>query len=176
MATQSNDFPKTEKGITRRNFLRGGLWAALAIMAVETVVGTVASLWPKAQSSAASNKIRVGKVSNFPVGSVTFSPEGGFFLSRVDSGFLAMSQVCTHLGCIVPWKPDEKSEDKLDAKGRFNCPCHGGIYDRYGVVTAGPPLRPFDLHPITLDGDTIVVDAGAIIRRQTYQESQALKV
>ena len=176
MATQNSNSPKEEKGITRRNFLGRAIWTVLAVLSVETVGATLASLWPKAQSSAAGNKIQVGKASDFPTGSVTFFPEGRFFLSHVDSGFLAMSHVCTHLGCIVPWVSDEKSEDKLAEKGRFNCPCHGGIYDRYGVVKAGPPPRPFDLYPVTLNGDKLVVDTGILIRRQTYEESQALKV
>lgn len=176
MATQNSGSTKKEKDITRRAFLRRGLWAALAVLAVESLGATLASLWPKAQSSTASNKIRVGKASDFPIGSVTHFADGGFFLSHVDSGFLALSQVCTHLGCITPWKPEEKSEDKLGPKGRFNCPCHGSIFDRYGQVIVAPATRPMDLHPITLDGDQLVVDTGVIIRRQTYQETQVLKV
>ncbi|MBI2831862.1 MAG: ubiquinol-cytochrome c reductase iron-sulfur subunit [Chloroflexi bacterium] len=176
MATQNSNSSKEEKGITRRNFLRAGIWTTLAVLAVETVGATIASMWPKAQSSAAGAKVRVGKATGFPIGSVTFFPEGKFFLAHVDSGFLAMSHVCTHLGCIVPWVADEKSEDKLAEKGRFNCPCHGGIYDRYGLVKAGPPLRPLDLYPITLNGDQLVVDTGILIRRQVYEESQAVKV
>ena len=176
MAAPGSYLAKEDKGVSRRDFLRKGLWASLAILAIESLVATIVSLWPKAQTSATSNRIVIGRASDFPVGSVTRFPDGAFFLSHVDSGFLALSQVCTHLGCVVPWKSDEKSEDKLVTQGRFNCPCHGGIYDRYGAVKAGPPPRPLDIHPITLDGDRLVVETGVIIRRQTYNESQVLKV
>lgn len=62
------------------------------------------------------------------------------------TGVRAMSATCTHLGCRVRW--DNGAE-------RFKCPCHGGQYDAYGNVTAGPPPRP--LQPlaarITDEGD-----------------------
>jgi len=40
-----------------------------------------------------------------------------------------ISAVCTHLGCVVPWNPNE---------GRFICPCHGSQYDQAGKVVRGP--------------------------------------
>ena len=71
--------------------------------------------------------------------------EGKFYVSRVPEGFLALWWKCPHLGCTVPWKPDDPSMDPLGAKGRFNCPCHGSIYDRYGDIISGPAPRPMDL-------------------------------
>ena len=51
-----------------------------------------------------------------------------------DSGeFLALSAVCTHLGCNVRWREGES---------RFACPCHAGFYDANGNVISGPPPRP----------------------------------
>jgi glycine/D-amino acid oxidase-like deaminating enzyme/nitrite reductase/ring-hydroxylating ferredoxin subunit len=42
------------------------------------------------------------------------------------------SAVCTHLGCIVSWNPEESSWD---------CPCHGSRYDPYGRVLNGPAVQ-----------------------------------
>jgi len=49
--------------------------------------------------------------------------------------FIAISSRCMHLGCPVRFTP---------AAGRFICPCHGGVYDFRGMVSAGPPVRPLD--------------------------------
>ena len=47
-----------------------------------------------------------------------------------ESGFLALSSVCPHLGCQVFWEA---------VKDRFFCPCHNGVFDSSGIATAGPP-------------------------------------
>jgi Rieske Fe-S protein len=58
-------------------------------------------------------------------------------LMRDDSGFYALSLICTHLGCTVT-----VTEDALA------CPCHGSRFDRQGKVVQGPandPLARFEL-------------------------------
>lgn len=47
------------------------------------------------------------------------------------------SALCTHLGCLVAFNPNEKTWD---------CPCHGSQYDRYGHVIQGPAST--DLMPL----------------------------
>ena len=47
-----------------------------------------------------------------------------------ETGFLALSSVCPHLGCQVFWE---------SAKDRFFCPCHNGSFDAAGKATSGPP-------------------------------------
>ena len=58
----------------------------------------------------------------------------------------------------MPWKPDDKSEDDLAAKGRFNCPCHGSLYDRYGNIVFGPAPRPMDLFGVSIRDGKIYID------------------
>lgn len=48
---------------------------------------------------------------------------------------VAFSIYCTHTGCPV---------DYIHDAGLFLCPCHGGIFDQDGSVSAGPPPRPLD--------------------------------
>jgi cytochrome b6-f complex iron-sulfur subunit len=52
---------------------------------------------------------------------------------NTSQGVLALSAVCTHLGCIVQW--DESNQENV-------CPCHGAKYDLNGNVKSGPAPKP----------------------------------
>lgn len=168
-----------ERGVTRRQFLSRVWWAAAGLLAVETAGGLVVSLWPRLPAGGFGTKINLMGLEEaraMPIGTVAYFSEPRFYLSRVETGLLALYRKCTHVGCVVPWLPDDPSEDDLVTKGRFNCPCHGGIFDRYGVVHAGPPPRPLDVFPITIEKGELVVDTGTIIQRSGFAESQVIKV
>lgn len=163
------------KGLTRRQFLSRAWWIAAGVVSLEAIGGLVGSLWPRTTEGSFGSRIKVATLEEaraIPVGTVTYFPEQRFYLSRVESGFLALYRKCTHVGCVVPWQPDDPSEDDLSEKGRFNCPCHGGIFDRYGVVHTGPPPRPLDIFPITIEGGELVVDTGTVVQRSDFDESQ----
>lgn len=55
---------------------------------------------------------------------------------RTSGEVLAVSAVCTHLGCIVEWSGSEETWD---------CPCHGSRLDHAGGVIQGPATA--DLEP-----------------------------
>ncbi len=168
-----------ESGVTRRQFLGRAWWAAIVILALEAVGGLVASMWPSLKEGSFGTKVKIASVEEalaMPVGTVMSFTEQRFYLSRVEDGFLALYRKCTHVGCVVPWVGDDPSEDGLASTGRFNCPCHGAIFDRYGVVHAGPAPRPLDIFPITIEGDELVVDTGDIIERTDFDKSQVTKV
>ena len=177
MAAQSTTIPLPQGAdLTRRDYLRLSLWGGLCIVTSESLAATVASLWPQVKAGGFGSVVTVGKAEDFPVGSVTSFPEARLYISRVESGFLALSRKCTHLGCVVPWQKDEPSLDKIASQGRFNCPCHGGMFDRYGQVVAGPPPRPLDIYAIKIEGGKILVDTGKTIVRVAYNPSQAVGV
>ncbi len=56
---------------------------------------------------------------------------------RPDGSLVAVSAVCTHLGCTVAWNPAETTWD---------CPCHGSRFACDGTVLNGPALE--NLAPI----------------------------
>ena len=71
------------------------------------------------------------------------------FLVRTGDGEVtALDSTCTHLGCRVSW--DATAQE-------LRCPCHGGTYDRTGVVKAGPPPAPLVTLPTRVEGDRILV-------------------
>jgi Rieske Fe-S protein len=71
-----------------------------------------------------------------------------FLVRTGESDVIALDSTCTHLGCRVSWDADEQV---------IRCPCHGGIYDRKGAVTAGPPPSPLARLTTRIDGDQILV-------------------
>ncbi len=62
---------------------------------------------------------------------------------------VALSAVCTHLGCIVAFNASANI---------FQCPCHGGKYDRDGKVIGGPPPQPLERLTIRIEDDKIILD------------------
>jgi len=57
--------------------------------------------------------------------------------------------LCTHLGCIPAYKPDDK---------KFLCACHGGEFDTAGNNLPGlPPPSPLEIPPFKLEGTTLVL-------------------
>ncbi|PLY10064.1 MAG: cytochrome B6 [Desulfuromonas sp.] len=79
---------------------------------------------------------------------ITYQGRPAVVLQTSPGAFVALSAVCTHLGCIVKWQAD---------KGEFVCPCHGGRFSPQGEVLGGPPPSPLEALPVTLDGDLLVV-------------------
>ncbi|MCW8892231.1 MAG: ubiquinol-cytochrome c reductase iron-sulfur subunit [Deltaproteobacteria bacterium] len=62
--------------------------------------------------------------------------------------FVALSAVCTHLGCIVKWVDDSQE---------FLCPCHAGRFSTAGQVLGGPPPKPLTTYSVTIDGNDILI-------------------
>jgi cytochrome b6-f complex iron-sulfur subunit len=69
-------------------------------------------------------------------------------IDRPGKGYIALSRVCTHLGCLVNYDEEGK---------RLLCPCHAGIYDLKGRVLSGPPPRPLKQFPLRVEGNKIIV-------------------
>lgn len=74
--------------------------------------------------------------------------------------FIALSDVCPHLGCRVHWEPQNN---------RFFCPCHLGSFDPEGKPTGGPPLSANQALPqyeLKVEGPLlyILMPAGALDR------------
>lgn len=155
----------TDNGLTRRRFLFAS-WAltTLAVLG-QGVAGLWAMLKPRIPPGSFGGVVRAGRVEEFKVGSVSHVQAGRFYLARVDEGFLALWQRCTHLGCTIPWEGDA---------GEFRCPCHSSIFTIHGEVVSGPAPRPMDLFPIEIRDGEVFVDTGQAIRREKFEPSQAM--
>ena len=68
---------------------------------------------------------------------------------RTDTGELkAFSAVCTHLECIVQYRPETK---------QIWCACHNGQCNLSGKNIGGPPPRPLEEFQVNTRGDDVVV-------------------
>jgi cytochrome b6-f complex iron-sulfur subunit len=63
-----------------------------------------------------------------------------------DGSYSGLSRICTHLGCVVTWRQEQRD---------FFCPCHAGIFSPQGEVLAGPPPRPLPRLALLVEDDRI---------------------
>jgi cytochrome b6-f complex iron-sulfur subunit len=153
--------------------MKWGLFGSLLAMLAVFGGGFLQYFYPRKIGTFGGKVTVPGTVADYPVGTVTRVREGKFYLSHVPDGLLALYWKCKHLGCTVPWKPDEEFQGQV---GVFHCPCHGSVYLPNGQNVAGPAPAPLDLMAIDLSGGKIVVDTGKITTRVQYNPSQAVKV
>ncbi len=76
-------------------------------------------------------------------------PAGHVALERRGDQVLAHSAVCSHLGCIIQWRPSGRQA--------WQCPCHKGSYDANGRVLSGPPPRALEPVPATVRDGVVYV-------------------
>jgi menaquinol-cytochrome c reductase iron-sulfur subunit len=156
-----------DKKLSRRSFLSiataamGGLiGAGLGFPAIGYIVG------PTLATKGTENWIRVGSIAKIELGSPTLfkvkiQNKTGWIVSEqeltifvvTENGrdFVALSNVCTHLGCRIRWIEDQK---------QFYCPCHNGIFDKDGKVVSGPPPRPLDRYQVKVEGEQLYILGG----------------
>lgn len=134
---------------SRRKFL-------LSCLAGLGAAGAAAAAYPVLKYLAPYQTDDRGAKVSFPEAEVS-PDEARFFdfqgstgvVVRTKSGqFVALSAICTHLGCIVQWEKDRQD---------FLCPCHAGRYAPDGTVIAGPPPRPLPKLPISVANGVITV-------------------
>ena len=159
---------------TRRDLLKWGLFGSLLLMLGAFGQAFLMYFTPRKVGTFGGKVPVPTPLDEIPVnGEPIRVREGKFYLVRIPAGLLALYWKCKHLGCTVPWKPDEEFQGEV---GVFHCPCHGSIYQRTGQNVAGPAPAPLDLMEIEVSGTKIVVNTGKIITRTRYEPSQAYPV
>ena len=162
--------PAEEVGVTRRQFLNRSSVLLMATGLGTFNAAMIAFLWPRPTGGFGS-KIKIGSVASvdeaitsstpaenfsyfseaqsyiqpYPTDSATLSNAetvyGGAVLDAMRQGYVALWQVCPHLGCKVP---------VCGSSQWFECPCHGSKYNRVGEKKSGPAPRGMDRFPVTI--------------------------
>lgn len=70
-------------------------------------------------------------------------------LVGMEAGLVALSPICTHQGCRVPYCVTSRW---------FECPCHGSRYDGVGEMRRGPAPRGLDHFAVTVRAGVVMVD------------------
>jgi len=119
---------KTEQGndLNRRQFFAKLGLGSLSIAAVGTAAFSYQYLEPNVLYEP-SPVVNAGKPDRYPLDSVTLDVNSGIYIIHSQEGYFSLSAVCTHLGCLTAWKPEQ---------GIIACPCHGSKF--YAFEQADP--------------------------------------
>lgn len=153
-----------EHDVTRRQFLNytltgvGGFMAAGILMPMARF-----AIDPLLQPKATGKMISVVSVSDltneplrktFQIKKVdgwhTFQEQKIAYVFKQSNGkVLALSPICTHLGCTVAWNDPAYPN-------QFHCPCHGGRYTKTGINIPGtPPPAPLHVYDMQVKNGTL---------------------
>ena len=133
----------------RRSFLKGAL-AFLGATGVASFAYPLFRYLAPPASAERSKTLSIAK-RDVPLGEareIVYNGVPAVVLNRPGKGLIAVSRVCTHLGCLVQYDKENK---------RLLCPCHAGIYDLEGNIVSGPPPKPLPKLPLRVEGETIVI-------------------
>ncbi len=155
-------------GMSRREALAAG--AALAAGVAGFAAGRLVQSGATAPPSGGRDPSRelnvpdgqwfpVARVADVPPGTAVAFTAGAMAGHLVNDGgtLVALSAICTHLGCLLRWEAAEQY---------FFCPCHGAIFGTDGVIRPTPeyPYRPPPLArlQVKVEGDEILVWSAAM--------------
>lgn len=147
------DKPSVEP--SRRDVMLAAGWASMAVVGLGSA-GALNRFMAPNVLEVPDPKVRCGPLTKFLAlapGEVSeeFKPvkPSGFWIIREEDRLAALSIICTHLGCIPSWLPNDR---------KFKCPCHGSGFKQNGTNFEGPAPRPLERFKIYLDGDNVIVD------------------
>ena len=141
--------------MNRRNFFEKFVGALFGGTVLAFVAPALAYLFPNRNFGATGREFSEASGQIIPANTI---PEGGSrvgmlagkpaIVLRRDGEIMALSAICTHLGCTVSFNA---------TANQFLCPCHGCKYDHEGNVVAGPPPEPLERLNIRVEDDKIIL-------------------
>lgn len=154
MEQQSNEQIKS-----RRMFLAGLATFGSSMLLI--FMGVFRSFVPNVESGKPL-KFKAGMPQDFPDKSATYLEDQKVFIVRNGNGYLALSSVCTHLGCTV------RTENGGEG---FFCPCHGSHYKVDGTNSAGPAPKPLEAYELSLGphGELMVDKHNTVDRKEMFK-------
>ena len=156
--TQTNIPVEAPGFLNRRTFVRvalGGVALGYAGAIGYPVYRYLKSPVERAAAETAITEVTLADAQKLAPGSglmFRFGSRPSLLIHHKDGSWLALSAVCTHLGCTVQYLPDQN---------RIHCACHGGEYDpATGKNIGGPPPRPLTKYLVKVTEANVVVSRG----------------
>jgi cytochrome b6-f complex iron-sulfur subunit len=136
-------------------------WGSMAGVAA-VVAGAIQSFIIPKVSKEPPSTFRAGKLGDFSEAGVyeQHKPNNVWIIHLPEGKLVALSTICTHLGCIPNWLPNDQ---------KYKCPCHGSGFYMDGVNFEGPAPRPLERLKIYLKGDIVMVDKSKSYREELGQ-------
>ena len=129
-------------GKTKKNFLRQ-LCIAITIVILGFILWGVKNYFFFQPNSDA---IILGKFSRYKKDQIIHKKKERLFIIRDSLGLYAVSDICTHRGCMLLIK------DK-----KIVCPCHGANFTLNGQPVSGPANKPLDNYYIYKNKQKILI-------------------
>ena|SRR5436190_18573100 len=138
----------------RREFLDYLLGTSIVATLIAIFYPISRFIIPPPTTESAENSVVAGSVKEIAVNTgkiFKFGNKPGLLVRTSTGELKAFSATCTHLDCIVQYRPDQK---------QIWCACHNGQYNLSGQNVGGPPPRPLEEFVVNTRGDEIVVSKG----------------
>ncbi len=141
--------------LLNRRAVLGRAWKAGLVLISAAGIWTTWDLLQPLTQAGFGGKVRTVPPEAVPAAGAVEIAAAKAFLVRIDGEIVALSEKCTHLGCRVPY---------CESSNRFECPCHGSVFNRAGELLAGPSPRGLDRHPVEIGDDGLLyIDTGTKI-------------
>jgi cytochrome b6-f complex iron-sulfur subunit len=150
--------PTPEEELARRKILALIGTGALTIAGVGSAITALRFLEPSIVYEEDA-RVAVGRPEEVPPGTVLVLAKHKIYVIRSAAGIFALSSICTHLGCMTRYVPEN---------AQLACPCHGSRFSLDGKVTAGPAPRPLRRLQVTLERGLLVVDASKEVSADVF--------
>lgn len=149
--SKSSTNGKESKSTSRRQFLDYLIGTSAFATLTAIVYPIFKFMIPPEIVEAQQNSVVAAKTSEIANNSgkiFKFGSKPGIVIRTATGDIKAFSATCTHLDCIVQYRPEAKD---------IFCACHDGVYDLAGKNVSGPPPRPLEEFKVNVKDDEITV-------------------
>jgi len=155
------DSAPTRTATSRRRVLNWFLGTSLGALLASIAYPLLRFLSPPLLPEASTNEVEAGFVNDpelrekgFKI--LRFGAEPVILVRMADGDHRAFSATCTHLDCIVTYRPELQL---------IWCWCHNGVYSLTGKNIGGPPPRPLTPYQVNVVPGRASEPARLVVRK-----------